>query len=49
MRVRTEYGWKWQIKDVAVLMNWDWRAETDQETLDNIGMDLSGIEILNNS
>ncbi|MCP5018959.1 MAG: hypothetical protein GY938_27330 [Ketobacter sp.] len=43
MRVRTEGGWKWQIKNLSATLEWDWCVETDQEILDEIGMDLAGI------
>ena len=33
MRVRTKSGWKWQIKDLALLLEWDYYAEQDQEIL----------------
>ena len=45
MRVACKDGWKWQIKDLSKLYEWDFYAETDQEILNEIGMDLSDIEI----
>ena len=39
-RKRTSGGWKWQIKNLRDLMQWDWCAETDQEILDDAGESL---------
>ena len=44
MRVKICGSWKWQIKDINKLIEWDWFAETDQLSLDEIGMDLDAIE-----
>ena len=43
MRVLCDTGWKWQIKNIATISEWDWPAETDQEILNEIGMDMSDI------
>jgi len=44
-RVLCEDGWKWQIKDINKLYEWDYFVDTDQEILDEIGMDCSLIEL----
>lgn len=33
MRVRTDLGWKWQIKNLQSISEWDWDVITDQESL----------------
>ena len=33
MRVRTDLGWKWQIKNLQLISEWDWGVITDQEIL----------------
>lgn len=40
-RVRFDGGWKWQIKDLQELFEWDYFAETDQEFLDDWANDES--------
>ena len=45
-RVKTDDGWKWQIKEMNNLRKYDSCIDTDQETLDNIGSDLENIKIL---
>jgi len=44
IRVLCEDGWKWQLKNLSDLYEWDDFAETDQEILNEIGMDLDEIE-----
>lgn len=39
-RVKTEDGWKWQIKGLAQLEKWDYFAVADQEILDEYGSDI---------
>lgn len=39
MRIRTKEGWKWQIKNIRKIIEWDYFVETDQFCLDEIGMD----------
>ena len=39
-RVKTEGGWKWQIKGYKKLLKWDAAVEGDQEILDDCGVDL---------
>lgn len=46
-RVKTDDGWKWQIKGINELRKHDSCIDTDQETLDNIGTDLKNIKIIN--
>ena len=43
MRVLCDGGWKWQIKNKASISEWDWGVETDQEILNEIGMDIGDI------
>lgn len=38
-RVRTRYGWNWQIESLYKTLEWDWCAEQDQDTLDNYSYD----------
>lgn len=45
MRVATPEGWKWQIPNYRKESDWDWPITTDQEILDEIGMDMQDIEI----
>jgi len=45
-RVRCRGGWKFQIIDFYDLLEWDYYVDTDQETLNDIGMDLSAVDIL---
>lgn len=33
VRVRTDSGWKWQIKNLQVISEWDYYVITDQESL----------------
>jgi len=39
-RVLCEYGWKWQIKDLLELSEWDYFAIQDQDILTEYGMDM---------
>lgn len=45
MRVLCDDGWKWQIKDTAKHRWWDWCIDTDQECLNEYGMDKDDLEI----
>ena len=40
MRVNTGNGWKWQIKDISTIWEWDYFAESDQEILTEHGSDI---------
>jgi len=40
-RVLHKNGWFWKIINSRNLMEWDYCIETDQEILDEIGMDIS--------
>lgn len=40
MRVATPEGWKWQICDYRNLLEWDYYTETDQESLNEQGMEI---------
>ncbi len=40
MRVACKGGWKWQIKDLAKLCEWDHWAAVDQEILNEFGSEL---------
>ena len=44
--VNTDDGWKWQIKGTRELRRYDSCVDTDQESLDNIGSNLEGVEII---
>lgn len=46
MRVLAEDGWKWQIKNIAKLSEWDWNVYADKECLDEIGQDMDCIELV---
>ena len=46
MRVLAPGGWKWQIHNYRKVSEWDCFVETDQFTLDEMGMDLDGIEMV---
>lgn len=39
MRVRVESGWKWQIKNLRNIQEYDYYVEEDQFILDEIGSD----------
>lgn len=47
IRVVIDNGWKWQVHNIYRLYEYDYGAEADQEVLDNIGMEMDDIEILN--
>ena len=38
--VEREMGWKFQIVNLDKIREWDYFADTDQETLDNFGSEL---------
>ena len=40
-------GWKWQLFNYESLLEYDWFAETDVEILDEIGMDMSFVRVIN--
>jgi len=42
-RVLCEDGWKWQIKNFNKIIEWDYSVETDQEILNEIGMNTDDI------
>lgn len=46
MRVLCEDGWKWQIKNLTRLYEWDYFVETDQEILNEIGVEIQYISIV---
>ena len=43
-RAKVDGGWKWQIKDAFKLSEYDYFVETDQDILNEIGMDVSDIK-----
>lgn len=42
-RVLCPGGWKWQIRDLHELWEWDYFVDTDQEILNEIGMDTDDV------
>lgn len=48
MKVRVSEGWKWQIKNMYKIAEYDYVVETDQEVLDMIGMDTEDVTFPNN-
>jgi hypothetical protein len=45
-RVATNNGWKWQIPNINRDWEWDWPITTDQEILNEIGMNMGEIKII---
>jgi len=45
-RVLCPDGWKWQIVNAFNLSEYDYCVEVDQEILDEIGKDLSLVEVI---
>lgn len=46
-RISYEGGWKFQIINADKIREWDWFVDTDQEVLNEIGMDIRFIEFNN--